>query len=57
MSKFWSLAALIVGAAIILDLTTHPGGTKAAFSGVTGLSTGTLNSITGSKNVQAGQGG
>ena len=57
MSKFWSLAALIVGAAIILDLTTHPTGTSAAFNGVTGLSSSTLNSITGSSNVKAGQGG
>jgi hypothetical protein len=57
MSKFWSLASLVIGAAIILDLVTHPTGTSAAFTGATGLSTGVLNSVTGASNVKAGQGG
>lgn len=57
MSRFWSLAALVVGGAIILDLVTHPTGTSAAFGGATNFSTSALNAITGSGNVKAGQGG
>ena len=51
MSKFWSLAALIVGAAIILDLTTHPSGTSAAFTGVTGLESAAGNQLLGGTNT------
>lgn len=53
MSKFWSLAALVVGALIVTDLITHPNGTATAFSGVTNLESTVGNQITGSSATDA----
>lgn len=48
MSKFWSLAALVVGGIILADLITHPSGTSTAFHGVTGLQSVVGNQLLGS---------
>jgi hypothetical protein len=47
MSRFWSLAGLVVAGIIIADLLTHPTGTTAAFNGVTGLEKNAGNQLLG----------
>lgn len=53
MSKFWSLAALVVGALIVTDLITHPQGTSTAFKGVTSLESNVGNQITGNSTANS----
>jgi len=47
VSGIWSLAGLVVGGWILADILLHPTGTKAAFSGITGLTSVTGNLVTG----------
>lgn len=47
MTRFWSLAALVVGGIIIADLIAHPTGTKNAFGGVTTLESNVGNQLLG----------
>jgi len=47
MSKFFSLAALIVGGIIVADVLTHPQGTAAASSGVNTLWKSSVNGLLG----------
>jgi hypothetical protein len=47
VSGFWSLAGLIVVGWILVDVLTHPSGTKTAFSGVTSLTSTVGNQVTG----------
>lgn len=51
MARFWSLAGLVVGGVIVADLVTHPTGTKAAFTGVTGLTSATTGALLGGSNT------
>lgn len=48
MSRFFSLAALVVGGVIIADILIHPSGTQAASSGVAGVEKPALNALLGS---------
>lgn len=47
MSKFWSLAALVVGGIIVADILTHPSGTQAAANGLSQIVTPTEASLLG----------
>lgn len=47
MSKFLSLAALIVGGIIIADILLHPTGTKAASAGIQGVEVPASNALLG----------
>jgi hypothetical protein len=47
MSKFFSLAALIVGGIIVADVLTHPQGTAAASSGINTLWKSSVNGLLG----------
>ena len=47
MSKFISLAALVVGGIIVADILIHPTGTKAASSGIQGIETPATNALLG----------
>lgn len=47
VSGFWSLAGLVVAGLIVADLVLHPPGTKAAFGGITTLTTNTGNQLIG----------
>lgn len=51
MARFWSLAGLVVAGIIIADLVTHPSGTSAAFTGVTGLESAAGNQLLGGSNT------
>jgi hypothetical protein len=51
MSKFFSLAALVVGGIILADVLIHPAGTKAAATGVTSISKPAISGLLGGKNV------
>lgn len=48
MSRFWSLAALIVGGIIVADILTHPAGTQAAANGLASITTPTTHALLGS---------
>ena len=41
MSRFWSLAALVVGGIMLADILTHPRGTQAAANGLASIVTPT----------------
>jgi len=47
MSKFFSLAALIVGGIIVADVLTHPQGTAAASNGINTLWRSSVNGLLG----------
>jgi len=47
MSKFFSLAALVVGGIIVADILTHPSGTAAASKGLSGITTPAINGLLG----------
>lgn len=47
MSRFWSLAALVVGGIMLADILTHPTGTQAAANGLAGIITPTEASLLG----------
>ena len=47
MSKFFSLAALIVGGIIVADVLTHPQGTAAATNAATKIWGSSLNALLG----------
>jgi hypothetical protein len=47
MSKFFSLAALVVGGIIIADILTHPTGTQAASSGINSLVGSSISGLLG----------
>jgi hypothetical protein len=47
MSRFWSLAALVVGGLIVADILTHVQGTQAAANGLAKIVTPTEASLTG----------
>lgn len=48
MSKFWGLAALVVGGLIIGDLILHASGTKTVLGGVTNYQSVAGNQLLGS---------
>ncbi len=48
MSKFWSLAALVVGGLIVADILLHPAGTQAATNGAAQIITPTEHALIGS---------
>jgi len=47
MSKFFSLAALVVGGIIVADILTHPAGTAAASKGISGITTPAISGLLG----------
>jgi uncharacterized membrane protein len=47
MSKIFSLAALVVGGLIVADVLLHPAGTKAASSGIAGITNPAINGLLG----------
>jgi hypothetical protein len=47
MSRFFSLAALVVGGIIIADILIHPTGTKAASAGITGVTNPAVSGLLG----------
>lgn len=47
MSKFFSLAALVVGGIIVADVLTHPAGTKAASTGARKFATPAIRGLLG----------
>ena len=47
MSKFFSIAALVVGGIIIADVLIHPAGTKAAATGFRHASTPAIRGLLG----------
>lgn len=47
MSKFFSLAALVVGGIIVADILTHPTGTAAASSGINTLVGSSISGLLG----------
>jgi len=47
MSKFFSLAALVVGGIIVADILTHPVGTAAASKGVAGITNPAIQGLLG----------
>jgi hypothetical protein len=47
MSKFFSLAALVVGGIIVADVLIHPVGTKAAATGARGIAKPAINGLLG----------
>ena len=58
MSKFFSLAALIVGGIIVADILTHPQGTQAASQGINTLVGSSISGLLGqapSGSVPAGK--
>lgn len=50
MSKFWSIATLVVGGIIVADILTHPSGTQAAANGLSSIITPTEASLLGGNN-------
>ena len=50
MSKFWSLAALVVGGIIVADILIHPAGTQAAANGAASIITPSEHALLGSTN-------
>ena len=48
MSKFWSLAALVVGGIIVADILIHPAGTQAAANGISTVSKPAISGLLGS---------
>lgn len=55
MSRFWSLAALVVGGIIVADLVTHPQGTGTAFNAATNLESNVGNQLLGGTSSSAKQ--
>jgi hypothetical protein len=51
MSKFFSIAALVVGGIIIADILLHPQGTAAASTGFTQIETPTYSALLGGAPV------
>lgn len=47
MSKFFSLAALVVGGIIVADILIHPQGTAAASSGINGITRPAISGLLG----------
>lgn len=47
MSRFFSLAALVVGGIIVADILIHPAGTKAASTGVAGITKPAITGLLG----------
>jgi len=47
VSRFWSLAALIVGGIMLADILTHPRGTQAAANGLASIVTPTESALLG----------
>lgn len=47
MSKFFSLAALVVGGVIVADILIHPTGTAAASNGIIGILKPSYNALLG----------
>jgi len=47
MSKFFSLATLVVGGIIVADILTHPQGTAAAAKGVSGITGPAIQGLLG----------
>jgi hypothetical protein len=47
MSRFWSLAALVVGGLIVGDILLHPQGTQAAANGLASIVTPTEGALLG----------
>lgn len=54
MSRFWSIAGLVVIGIIIADLITHPSGTSTAFNGVTGLESNVGSQLLGNSTAKKG---
>ena len=50
MSKFWSIATLVVAGIIVADILTHPSGTQAAANGLSSIITPTEASLLGGAN-------
>ena len=51
MSRFFSIAALVVGGIIIADVLIHPAGTRAAATGFRSASQPAISGLLGGKNV------
>jgi hypothetical protein len=47
MSRFFSLAALVVGGIIVADILTHPAGTAAATKGIAGVTNPAIQGLLG----------
>lgn len=47
MSRFFALAALVVGGIIVADVLTHPQGTKAASQGIASVVTPSEQALLG----------
>lgn len=47
MSRFWSLAALVVGGIIVADILIHPAGTQAAANGIANIVTPSERALLG----------
>jgi hypothetical protein len=47
MSKFFSLAALVIGGVIVADILIHPAGTAAASKGAAGILSPSFNALLG----------
>lgn len=47
MSRFWSIAALVVGGIMLADILTHPSGTQAAANGLASIVTPTEAALLG----------
>jgi hypothetical protein len=51
VSRFWSLAALVVGGIMLADILTHPRGTQAAANGLASIVTPTESALLGGNTV------
>ena len=47
MSKFWSVASLVVVGTIIADILIHPTGTNVATNGIIGMQNSATNGLLG----------
>ena len=47
MSRFWSLATLVIGGIIVADILIHPAGTQAATNGLAKIVTPSENALLG----------
>ena len=54
MSKFFSLAALVVGGIIVADILTHPTGTAAASNGLNQLVSTSVGGLLGTVSTPKG---
>ncbi len=47
MSRFWSVAALVVMGIIVADVLIHPGGTATASNGLIGMESSAVSGLLG----------